>query len=249
VQHDDELRPRLRALHAAHPCWGYRRLWADVRDVEQRTVTKKRMLRLMRAQQLLVTPQVRRHAKRPPTGSKPRPTQPHEWWGIDMTKVLVEGFGWGSSVLVLEWYTKKIVGYYAGTPCTARQWLTALDMAVQGQFPHGARGQDVSLMSDHGWQPPSRAFMEACRLLGSQQALTSDNNPKGHADTERVMRTSNEECLWLQEWTCPFALVSALGSGITYDNAPYLHSSLGYKPPRPFEKEYYGSHSTPFVAA
>jgi putative transposase len=249
VQHDDELRPRIRALKAEHPCWGYRRIWAYWRDVEQRTVNKKRMLRLRRAHQLWVTPNVRLQAKRTPTGSKPRPTQPNEWWGIDMTKVLVEGFGWVYIVLGLDWYTKKIVGYDAGTPCTARHWLTALDMAVQGQFPPGARGQDVSLMSDHGCQPTSRAFMEACRILGIQQAFTSYNNPKGNADTERVRRTIKEACLWLQEWTCPFALVRALDSWITYDNEHYLHSSLGYKPPRPFEKEYYGSHSTPFVAA
>jgi putative transposase len=49
-----------------------------------------------------------------------------------MTKVLVAGFGWVSIVLVLEWYTKPIVGDYAGPPCTARHWLMALDMAVQG---------------------------------------------------------------------------------------------------------------------
>ena len=122
-------------------------------------------------------------------------------------------------------------------------------MAVQGQLPDGARGQDVSLMRDHGCQPTSRAFMKACRILRIHQAFTSDNTPKGKADTERVMRTVTEECLWLQEWTCPCALVSALDSGMTYDNEHYLHSTLGYKPPRQFEREYYSSHSTPFVAA
>jgi putative transposase len=249
VQRDDELLPRIRALQAEHPFWGYRRIWAYWRYVEQRSVNKKRILRLMREHQLLVTPNLRLKAKRTPTGSKPRPTQPNEWWGIDMTKVLVEGFGWVSIVIVLDWYSKKIVGYYAGTPCTARPWLTALDMAVQGQFPDGARGQDVSLMRDNGCQPTSKAFMEACRLLGIQQACTRDNNPKGHADTERVMRTVKEECLWLQEWTCPFALVSALDSWITDYNEHYLHSSRGDKPPRQFEKEYYSSHSPPFVAA
>jgi putative transposase len=97
-----------------------------LRDVEQRSVNKKRILRLMREQQLLVTPNLRLKAPRTPTGSKPRPTRPNEWWGIDMTKVLVAGFGWVYIVIVLDWYTKKIVGYYAGTPCTARHWLTVV---------------------------------------------------------------------------------------------------------------------------
>jgi putative transposase len=91
--------------------------------------------------------------------------------------------------------------------------------------------------------------MEACRTLGTHQAFTSYNNPKGNADTERVMRTLKEECLWPQAWTCPFALIRALESWITYYNEHYLHSTLGYKPPRQFEREYYHCHSTPFIAA
>jgi putative transposase len=203
----------------------------------------------MREHHLLVKPHRKLKATRTPSRSKPRPTKPQEWWGIDMTKVMVEGFGWVYIVLVLDWYTKKIVGYYAGTPCTAKHWLEALDMAVNRQFPDGTRGQGVSLMSDNGGQPTSLAFMKACSTLGIQQAFTSDNNPKGHADTERVMRTLKEECLWLQEWTNPFALIRALEVWITDDNEHYLHSALGYQSPSQFERHYYLSHGTPFAAA
>jgi putative transposase len=50
------LLPRLQALKAEHPFWGYRRLWASLRVVEPQRVHKKRVLRLMRAHQLLVRP-------------------------------------------------------------------------------------------------------------------------------------------------------------------------------------------------
>jgi putative transposase len=166
-----------------------------------------------------------------------------------MTKVLVEGVGWSPIVIVLDWYTKVVVGHYAGLRCTAQQWLEALDMAVNRQFPQGARGQGVSLMSDNGGQPTSTTFMQACATLEIHQTFTRDNNPKGNADTERFMRTLKEECLWLQEWTCPFAFVSALDKWINDYNTHYLHSTLGYKTPRPFERDYYISHSPPFVAA
>ena len=249
VQQDESLLPRIQALKAEHPFWGYRRIWAYLRFVEQLPINKKRILRLMREHQLLVQPNRRLKAPRTPTRSKPRPTRPSEWWGIDMTKVLVGGFGWVYIVVVLDWYTKKIVGYYAGMQCKSRDWLAALDMAVNRQFPNGARDQGLSLMSDNGCQPTSRAFMEACSALGIQQAFTSYNNPKGNADTERLMRTLKEECLWLQEWTCPFALVSALGAWMPTYNERYLHSALGYKSPRQFEREYHNGHSTPFAAA
>lgn len=249
IQDDAALLPRIQQLKADHPFWGYRRIWAYLRFVEQRPVNKKRVLRLMREHQLLVRPNLRLKAKRTPTRRKPQPTKPNEWWGIDMTKVLVEGFGWVYIVVVLDWYTKTIVGFYAGIRCTAQHWLLALDMAVNRQFPEGAQGKGLSLMSDNGCQPTSTTFMRACATLGIQQAFTSYNNPKGNADTERVIRTLKEECLWLHEWTCPVTLASALKTWIDEYNEHYLHSALGYKPPRQFEREYHSSHGTQLPAA
>jgi putative transposase len=249
VQGDERLLPRIQALKAEHPFWGYRRIWAYLRFVEQVPVNKKRILRLMREHHLLVSPNVKLKAKRTPMRSKPKPTKPNEWWGIDMTKVLVEGFGWVYIVIVLDWYTKTIVGYHAGLQCRAQQWLAALDMAVNRRFPDGAREKSLSLMSDNGCQPTSVAFMQACSTLGIHQAFTSYNNPKGNADTERVMRTLKEECLWLKEWTCPLELTKALAAWIADYNEHYLHSALGYKPPRQFERDYHRSHGTQLPAA
>jgi putative transposase len=249
AQRHEGLLQRIRELKAAHPFWGDRRIWAYLHFVERRPVHKKRVRRLTREPSLLVTPNLRLKAKRTPGKSTPKPTKPHEWWGIDMTKVLVQGFGWVSIVVVLDWYTKTIVGHDAGMRCTAQHWLLALDMAVNRQFPEGVQGKGLSLMSDHGGQPTSTAFMRACGTLGIQQAFTSDNNPKGNADTKRVIRPLKEEGLWLQEWTCPFPLASALETWLEDDNEHYLHSALGYQPPRQFEREYHLSHGTQFVAA
>jgi putative transposase len=241
--------PRIQQLKAEPPFGGDRRSWAYLRFVAQVPVHKKRVLRLRRDHHLLVPPNPRLKAKRTPTRSQPRPTKPHEWWGIDMTKGMVTGFGWLSVVVVLDWDTKQIVGYDAGVPCTTQHGRAALHMAVNRQSPVGARGMRWSLMSDHGCQPTAFALMEACRTLEIQQAFTRDNNPTGNADPERVIRTMKEACLWWQEWTCPWAVVSALAAWIDDYNEHYLHSACGYKPPRQFEREYHRSHSPPFAAA
>lgn len=73
--------------------------------------------------------------------------------------------------------------------------------------------------------------------------------PKGNADTERMMRTLKEECLWLQEWTCPLTLASVLKIWIDDYNAHYLHSALGYKSPKQFARDYHLSHGTQLPAA
>jgi putative transposase len=166
IQRDKVLLPRIEALKVDHPFWGYRRIWAHLRFVEQLPVNKKWVLHVMREHRLLVPPNLRLKAKRTPTRDKPKPTHPNEWWGIDMTKVLVEGFGWVYLVLVLDWYTKKIVGYHAGMQGAARHWLAALNMAVNGQFPAGVEGNRLALMSDNGCQPSSIAFMKTCSTPG-----------------------------------------------------------------------------------
>jgi transposase InsO family protein len=73
--------------------------------------------------------------------------------------------------------------------------------------------------------------MKACHHLGITQAFTSYNNPKGNADTERVMRTLKEELLWLREWTSALELERALAAWVEWYNTRYLHSTLGYRTP------------------
>lgn len=228
----------IREIKAEHPYWGYRRAWAYLTYVKKLEINKKRVLRLMRRYDLLVKPNRKLRATRTAQRSKPQPDRPNQWWGIDMTKVMVSGFGWMYIVVVLDWYSKKIVGYYAGMQCTTRHWLEALDMAVNSQFKCGSHDQGLHLMADNGCQPTATGFMQACRELGIDQAWTSYNNPRGNADTERMIRTMKEECLWLKEWTNPFELVDGLKDWVQRYNTSYLHSTLGYKPPAQAEAEY-----------
>jgi hypothetical protein len=45
-------------------------------------------------------------------------------------------------------------------------------MAENRQFPHGVRGQELSLMSDSSYQRTSVAFVQAPRTMGIRQAFT-----------------------------------------------------------------------------
>jgi transposase InsO family protein len=241
TQRNASVLERIRQLKAAHPFWGYRRIWATLKYVDKQEINPKRVLRLMRQHDLLVKRHAVLKASRTPQRSKPRPNRPNQWWGIDMTKVMVQGFGWVYVTIVLDWYTKKVVGYHAGLQSKARHWLEALDMAVNQQFPDGARDQSLHLMSDNGCQPTSISFVKACGVMGIEQAFTSYNNPKGNADTERFFRTMKEELLWLRDWTSPFELLNEVGEWLKSYNTEYLHSSLGYKTPEATETEYRNS--------
>ena len=85
---------RIKEIKTDHPFWGYRRTWAHLKFVDGLNVNKKRILRLMQQHNLLVKKDTKLKALRTPNRSKPRPERPNQWWGIDMTKVCVNGFGW-----------------------------------------------------------------------------------------------------------------------------------------------------------
>jgi putative transposase len=64
----------------------------------------------------------RLRAQRKADTRKPRPARPNERWGIDMTKIMIEGFGWVYFLVVLDWHAKKVVGHYAGLQARALHW-------------------------------------------------------------------------------------------------------------------------------
>lgn len=228
IPHDADLLPLIEALKKDHPFWGYRRVWATLRHKDGLIINAKRVERLMRHG--LGVRRAALRAKRTPARSKPRPDSPCQWWGIDMTKVMTES-GWVYIVLVVDWFSKKIVGHHAGYQSRSHEWLQALNMAIHAHFPEGVRGQGLSLMSDNGCQPTGTVFMRECTTLGITQAFTSYNNPKGNADTERTMRTIKEELFWLSEWSSLEHLSNALYDWIEFFNTQYLHSALGWKTP------------------
>lgn len=173
--------------------------------------------------------------------AKPRATRPNQFWGIDMTKIMTD-CGWAYTVIVIDWYSKKVVGHYTGDQSKAWHWLIALNRAINLQFPNGIHSIEdkPKLISDNGSQPTSKSFMKNCKTLGIDQIFTSYCNPKGNADTERFMRTLKEEICWINHWSSTGHLEKQLTSWISTDyNKAYVHSSLNYESPIDFEAQYF----------
>lgn len=231
---DRKLLERIKQIRRDHPFWGYRRITAWLRRRCDVQVNRKRVYRIMRVHNLTVK-QKQYQAKRTPQRSKPKPTRMNQWWGIDMTKFSVDKLGWIYMVVVLDWYTRKIVGYHIGLQSKTAEWLTALDMAVKEQCPDGAREHRLHLMSDNGSQPTSVSFINACATLNIDQAFTSYNNPKGNANTERVIRTIKEDCIWINEWGSLEEAKRTIEQWIHDYNYLYPHSALNYLSPVEFE--------------
>jgi putative transposase len=238
---DVQILASIKEIKQRHPFWGYRRVRAWLKYREGLPVGHKRVYRLMKENELLV-PQKRYRAKRQPAGHKPRATRPRQFWGIDMTKLIIPGLGWAYLVIVLDWFSRKVVGWQLSWRCRTQEWCEAFEEAVLQEFPQGVRDQGLKLVSDNGCQPTSRSFLKVTAILEIEQIFTSFNNPKGNVETERFMRTLKEELLWLEEFAGLEEARAKLSAWIDFYNHRYLHSALGYKSPQEYERLFQETH-------
>ena len=222
-----------------HPFWGYRRVWAYIRNYHGIIVNHKRIYRLMEMNNLLCKKPHKNKATRTNMRPKPRADRPNQYWGIDMTKIMISPIGWVYLHVVIDWYTKKIVGWSISSGSKTRLWIKALEMAVMKQFPDGIRNDTPpELISDNGSQPTSLTFAKHCKILGIKQIFTSYSNPKGNADTERVMRTIKEDLVYINEFESKNEFDIAFNNWVAKYNNDFPHSALKYKTPYQVEREY-----------
>jgi putative transposase len=174
---DAQILASIKEIKLRHPFWGYRRVRAWLKYREGLPVGYKRIYRLMKANELLV-PQKKYRAKRQPAGRKPRAVRPRQFWGIDMTKFIIPDLGWAYLVIVLDWFSRKVVGWQLSWRCRTQEWLKALEDAVLQEFPHGVRGQGLKLVSDNGCQPTSGSFLKVTAILDIEQIFTALIIPK-----------------------------------------------------------------------
>jgi transposase InsO family protein len=78
--------------------------------------------------------------------------------------------------------------------------------------------------------------MAACSVLGTKQVFASYDNPKGNADTEKVIRTIKEDIVCPNDFELPFELQVAMDRWVIDYNTDYPHSSLSYETPCEFER-------------
>lgn len=230
-EQDDILAAQISEIKKEHPFWGYRRVWAWLRYREGQHINQKRVYRVMNERDLLCPKKSKRTLAEREPKRKPKASRPRELWGTDMTKIRLEDGSWAYIVIVLDWFSKKLVGLDVSGQSRSEDWLRALNEAANTEFREGIKGSNIKLISDNGCQPTSNAFHKYCCHTGIEQVFTSYNNPKGNAETERMMRTMKEELLWLKDWSDLEEVKQALRDWQKDYNENYLHSSIGYRSP------------------
>ena len=245
---DAELRDRIQKLSLKHRHYGYRRIAAQLRR-EGQIVNAKRVLRLMREDNLLClrgSPFVPRttdshhgFAVVPDLTRGLRPTGLDQLWVADITYVrLGEAFIY--LAVVLDAFSRKVIGWALDDHLEARLAVQALDMALAARNPLSA---SLIHHSDRGVQYASGDYTDRLQVRDIAISMSRVANPYDNAKAESFMKTLKAEEVNGKAYRSIEEARRDIGVFIeTVYNVERLHSALGYKPPLEFEADLSRSH-------
>ena len=160
-------------------------------------------------------------------------TGPNQLWVADITYVPTWA-GFLYLAIVMDVWSRRIVGWAMATHLRTELVLEALDMALERRRPRG-----VIHHSDHGCQYTSLAFGHRCDLMGVRPSLGSVGDAYDNAMAESFLGTLESELLDRRTFRAPVEARTALFGYIEgWYNPRRRHSSLGYLSPMNFERTY-----------
>ena len=239
---DGALRDAISAVRGGHPAYGYRRVTQALRR-DGLLVNKKRVQRVMRT--LLAPPPPRRRswavaepdavagAWFPNLRADCTPTASDQLWVADMTYLRV-GAEAAFLAVILDAWSRKVIGYAVGPVLDARLPLAALDAALDSRTP----APNCIHHSDRGSQYASRRYRERLVSAGLRGSMSRAGNPYDNAHVESFMKTIKHEEIYLRPYHTMAELMLQLPRYLeqTY-NGTRLHSALGYVTPDEFERQ------------
>lgn len=155
-----------------------------------------------------------------------KPERPNQLWVSDMSYIRA-GFGFAYLSVLMDAYSRKIVGWSFHKTLEAKGPVAALEMALAGR---GQPDKPLVHHSDRGVQYCSGAYVARLRKASITISMTESGDPNENALAERVFRTLKED---FNLWGFPsfVAAEAAVEQAIRAYNSVRPHASLGYKTP------------------
>jgi putative transposase len=160
--------------------------------------------------------------------------RPNQKWVTDIT-YLPTLAGWVYLAVVIDLFSRKVVGWSIDDSLATPLVATALRRAIESRRPQGS---ELLHHSDRGCQYTSDAYQETLRRLGIECSMSRTNDCYDNAVAERFFWSLKHE--WTKHET--FADLEAARLSVfqyieTFYNSVRLHQTLGYKSPNEFEAE------------
>jgi putative transposase len=240
---DRALEAQIAAIHRqSRGTYGTPRIHAEL-AAQGEAVGRKRVARLMRAlglQGVSRRRRVRTTLRATEAAAVPDLVDrtfvadgPNRLWVADITYVPTAGAMLYLAV-VLDAWSRRIVGWAMRTTLVTDLVLAALEMAVRARQPRA-----VIHHSDHGCQYTSLAFGARCREAGVRPSRGSIGDCYDNALCESFFATLECELLDRERFETPVAARLAIFDFIEgFYNTRRRHSALGYQSPLAFERRH-----------
>ena len=164
-----------------------------------------------------------------------RAEQPNQLWSSDITYVWTKE-GWLYLALILDIYSRMIVGWSVSARLTSEFVVAAFKRALRGR--HIRAG--MIFHSDRGSQYASDELRAALTELGVRQSMSGTGNCYDNAITEAVFHTIKTELIYLHRYQSREEATSSIFEYIeVFYNRQRRHSALNYKSPFEFEQQHF----------
>jgi putative transposase len=245
AQADQRLTARIRQVHqASRGTYGSPRVQAELRAGGERC-TRKRVARLMRRAGLRGCHGQRRRVRTtvPDRAAAPAPDRvdrafspaqieaPDRLWVADISYVPT-GEGWLYLAVVLDGFSRKVVGWAMADHLRTELPLDALEVALQARRPPPG----LIHHTDRGCQYTALAFGQRLQAAGLLASMGAVGTCYDNAVAESFFATLKVELLHRQVWPTRAAAERAIFEYIAvWYNRQRRHSTLGYATPVEFE--------------
>jgi len=159
-------------------------------------------------------------------------TTPNERWATDLCRVWSGRDGWAVLALVIDCYSRELLGWHLSRSGKSKTAESALEQALIARF--GTLGRVPApflLRSDNGLVFTSRSFTALVRSYGLRQEFITPHTPEQNGLVERVIRTLKEQCVHRHRFETLQHASRVIGDWIGFYNTERPHQSLGMKTP------------------
>ena len=235
------LLTRIRQAHIeSRRLYGAPRIHAELADHGER-VGKNTVARLMRREHIqskvhkrFVITTDSRHTKKPAKNvlnGDFAAARANEKWVSDVTFIPTRK-GWLYVAIIMDLYSRRIVGWSMGEKHTTELIEEALKMAAAQR--KDIRG--VLLHSDQGVQYASGSYQQLLNQSGITCSMSRKGNCWDNAPMESFFHSLKTECVGFEDYRSRDEARASLFDYIElFYNRKRRHSSLGYKSPLAFE--------------
>ncbi len=153
-------------------------------------------------------------------------------WAGDITYIRT-ALGWSYLAVLIDLYSRKVIGWSMDTKMNASLVCRAFLMAVESRKP----SPGFICHSDRGAQYASNEYQELLKMNEVICSMSRKGNCYDNSVVERFFRSLKHEHVLYKNYKTQEEAIQDAGDYIFFYNNERKHSVLGYKTPEEFEKK------------